>query len=446
MKFFLTYLLLLASFVVNAQNETNLLNSYNYRTKGYLGVDVNGGLISGNQKTTLQKKSNTTNDFNVGFNPTIFGEYNTNKEELSYSINLQSQFNNTQLKIIDQRSTKNNLFLEVPTKINYKRFFQKDIFIGLNFSASAYFNQIKEVDSNIANTTSNFANYVIPRISIGKGRINNVNPMGRVLWILRDLKNEKLLLTDLSETEIIEFANAIVQIDNTRMFDFRKKNKFALKLLIDKIKTHVDEKDLTQVLNVIQDNYYFALNENRSRGEQIYLQAGFSNNYQQNKKKNIYIQEYVNINNNLTPTISLNYNKYKPLSLKKQIEYGASADIGKNFWNYKNTTKTNDTTSFESKLKEDYSQILFQSYFQFGYYFSTRSNIQIGLDLRYDFRAYQFNPSSYITAGTYINYNYMINYRMRLNGKMNADFLYNTKIKNETNRFYAVLNLSYNLR
>jgi len=60
MKFFLTHLLLLASFVVNAQNETNLLNSYNYRTKGYLGVDVNGGLSSGNQKTTLQKKSNTT--------------------------------------------------------------------------------------------------------------------------------------------------------------------------------------------------------------------------------------------------------------------------------------------------------------------------------------------------------------------------------------------------
>lgn len=441
MKKITTALLLLSAFVSNAQNETSLLNNYNYRTKGYFGVDVLGGINGESKNESSSVTNDKNNGFDVEFNPKIFGQYVTDKEQLGYTIGLQSVFSFNKNNIGSNKIKDNNIAFYLPLGIHYKHFYKKEYFWGMDLSTNNSYHSYKHTDTNNSFSGTDFYNYVTPTISIGKGRLNNINPMEKVLWILRDLKSENLLQSDLSENEITDFANAIVEIENTRMFDYRKKNKFALNLLLDKIKNHVNEDDLAKALNVIQDNYYFALIRNRNRGEQIHLQAGINNTYQQNNSK--YVQEYFNNSNNFTPQVSLHYNKYKPLSLKKQIEYGASTGIGKSFWNNKNKTIFNDSTSTETKLKGDNIQFMALAYFQYGYYFSTRSNLQSGINLRYDSRS---NVEKYLNSSAYLNYNYMINYRMRLFGSVSANLLNNEPASNRRSRLDAYLNLYYNLR
>lgn len=444
MKKFTTVILLLASIASNAQNETSLLNNYNYRTKGYLGVDVLGGISGDSKNESSSVTKNNFNSFNIGFNPRIFGQYVTDKEQISYSLGLQSQFNFDQEKYGSQKMKSNNIYLQSPLNINYRRFFKKEIFVGLAFSESTFFNQSKNVDTIYTNTNKNFANNIFPSVSVGKGRVNNINPMEKVLWILRDLKSENLLQSDLSENEITDFANAIVEIENTRMFDYRKKNKFALNLLLDKIKNHVKENDLTKALNVIQDNYYFALINLRYRGEEVYAKVGIMNDYRKNNSKNI--QEYKGINHYFSPQVSINYNRYKPLSLKKQIEYGAAIGIATFYSNNKTTTILNDTNIITSKNSDMYKNIFSSAYFEYGYYFSTRSNMNMGVFLRYG------NPVTkykYFSATPYFNYNYMINYRLRLKGIVQAG-IYNYNDNNVVTSRNAILsanlNLYYNLR
>jgi len=66
-------------------------------------------------------------------------------------------------------------------------------------------------------------------IGFGKGRIENVTDAQMAYNILNDLKKNNLLSADFNNEDINGLAKTITRLNNTRLFDFRRKHIFELK-------------------------------------------------------------------------------------------------------------------------------------------------------------------------------------------------------------------------
>lgn len=446
MKHLPTILFVFLALNMSAQHENQLLKNFNYRTKGYLGIQLQGDSKTQNYSTIFTSTKLNGNEYNFNFNPQLFGFYASDNQQVSYNVGLagsmiRSKVNN---EIFPRKNS--NIDMRLPLNFDYKRFYSNEKFIGISLNENAIFqNQVSLIDTIFDSHQSNYLNFVNPALKVGKGRINNIQPMEKALWILRDLKNENLLSTNLDESETIELANALLQIDNTRMFDYRRKNKFALNLILEKLKSHVNPEDQTKALNVIQDNYYFALNTGRYRGQEIYLELSQQYNVTQFNGKSNNESKHGNSHQS-TPSISLNFNNYKPLSLTRQLEYGANVQTGITFNKSTFTNEINDTINSTQSVNEKTNFVSGQAYLQYAYYPSTRSNIATGVLVQL-YKYFESRQAMFLSP--YVNFNYMINYRLRFQGKVGANYFgVNNLTQNHTDQvnLSSSLNLVYFLR
>jgi len=180
--------------------------------------------------------------------------------------------------------------------------------------ASNYNNLIKNSDLNL-NLESDFR--------VGVGRVEPVEDMRQVLYILEDLKTAGRLKRELSQEETIQLAEKLAVLKNKRFLDSR------LRLIEETIEIEkiLSEMDLITEYDAlffatVNDYWSMAPNPGRSSGKRISL--GVKPSYNSSQYKNytelqefspdtITSDEYLNLENGFRVNFSAFYENYKPL-------------------------------------------------------------------------------------------------------------------------------------
>jgi hypothetical protein len=413
MKSKLLPLLLLFSCYAFAQDSSFQLKDYKYRTPGFkalqLSLNLSGNFVESKQignevftSTNLQLTPSTLSfaklistdkrlhQSSISWHPAFyFSSDDPNNEEHIY--------NNFQSNLIWERNDrfyKNNLwFFEIGNSLQNSFLQQKN-----RISSSTIYKQ----DLLLKNTST---------FGIGKGRVEWVQDAQMALYILNDLAAQSLLSTEVTREHANEFAQLITDINNKRVFDFRKRRIYELSRIDSFLQsTGLVQKTDIRHFTTVNDNWSLAFNPFRLSGANWYFRIKPGIGYSQNHDKqfsdvSIYRQE----KNNLFLTISpeLGYQKYIPASLKWQHNMGVSVS-------YLGTRNNEDIRQVspgnEIRTENNYntSEWAVNGFYGIGFSPSNRTQVTATANLE---ARYVNSYSLWVSPSLNFNMDYFVSYR-----------------------------------
>jgi hypothetical protein len=257
-------------------------------------------------------------------------------------------------------------------------------------------------------------------LGFGKGRIEMVQDAQMALYILNDLEQQGLINAPVDHQTINSFAQLITQINNRRVFDFRRKRIFEL----TQIDSFLRNKGITssadiRLFTTINDNWSYGYNPLRSSGSDWFFRLipfyGF--NIDKNSNPPDYSLQQSTHTLGVRPEIG--YENYKPINLKWQRDLGARFS-----WSYDRhhfaVKNTNSGTTSKFKSSGDFMQSQLNLFYGLGYYPSNRSKVNSTLKLSGSIGegAYSINPSIDFSA------DYFVSYRTRLSAYLSTIYEY----------------------
>ena len=264
-------------------------------------------------------------------------------------------------------------------------------------------------------------------IGIGKGRIEQVQDAQMALYILNDLTAQALLRVAATKEQANDLAKLITYINTRRIFDFRKRRIYELTQL-DSFLRNSGLATVTDIrhFTTLNDNWSLAINPYRLSGSNWYVKLKPGIQYKRNK---ISYADTINYSKQAETILSLSpvvgYEKYVPVSLNWQINWGASASFTTMRRNANNKTYVGTITN-ESTYHYTESTWFFNAFYSVGYFPTNRTQVNGNVNVA----AYHYTnaytalvPSLQITANyflgyrTYLSGNFITNYN-RFTGKM----------------------------
>lgn len=284
-------------------------------------------------------------------------------------------------------------------------------------------------------------------IGFGRGRIERVQDAQMALYILNDLRAQGLLSAPVTPATVNSFAQLITDINNKRVFDTRRRRIYELTRIDSFLQSSgLAGKTDIRHFTTVNDNWAFAINPYRQAGtawfvrlkpavsysgenyDERFTAGGFS----QSKSSRFTLA--------LTPETGIE--KYVPLSLKWQINEGASLayEVGRSKSRYKLVSSAGAT---ETDYTDEGWAAQFTGFWGAGYFPNTRTQLTGNLLTRvtyYQDRTVAVTPEFDLSA------NYFIGYRTYLtaNGYLRYDYSYNKiMITGNYHRLTAGLGLSF---
>lgn len=427
-KNLLCLFLLFFSLLSFSQDSIFQLKNFKYRTDGYkaLAIDFQLSGSRSSHENDINPKSVVKN-FQLA--PSTVSYYRIRSKENRWhesEISLQSQYaygkSSEQVlrykeaqfggqfvwRHTDRLYKKNNLYVELGNEL-------QGTISSLKNEGASYFRKQNE----------NGASDVIT-LGIGKGRIEFVQDAQMALFILEDLQRQGLLQRAADAETYNEFARLVTDINNRRVFDFRRRRIYEL----TRIDSFLQEKGLVTTPDIrsfvtINDNWSLAFNPPRNSGTIYFakLKPSFQWRNDSRESNDPPTSWETKINGKsvgLSPVIG--FETYKPTSLQWQRNAGLSVSYQRywNWWNYRYKSDTGNSESDNSSKEGFYS---LQAFYGIGFYPNNRTvlNASASLATNYYTRNYwSLNPQFLFSTS------YFLGYRTRLNANVSYAFTRNS--------------------
>jgi hypothetical protein len=438
-----------------SQDSIFQLKDYKYRTKGYRSLEFTTS-FSGDINNQKEGSLGTSKTRYFNLFPSRLSYYkifNTDKRYHNAHIDLSSSYA-SQVQESDQGKGKSKGY---QGSINWNF---DDRFYRRNNWFFEVFNQLYgREDFTKQKTTVSNVRTTIPAINeslslgFGKGRLEMVQDAQMALFILNDMKEQGLIGKLPEAGTVNQFAQLITEINNRRVFDFRRKRIFELtqieKFLRDKgIASTTDIRHFT----IINDNWSLAFNPSRLSGSDWYFTVS---SYAELGKAKQTFQDSITrtTSDSYSRAIGIGpkfgYENYKPVNIKWQRDFrtyitwqdSRRKQRNKNIWN---GVPSEMTTEWGQQQTEVYA------FYGLGYYPNNRTKLNAGIDVK----ATKFENSSaphdkqlYIRPSFGLSADYFVGYRTRLYADLSAyheyrHFEYVSMPSLTTNNFHTYFSVS----
>ncbi len=356
----------------------------NATSKG-ISFSVNPSLEYFNIKSTDKKQVTRSGFFNPGF---------------SY------QKQNNQISSYPKRNSFSIVGGDFSTNIK--------VFSGLRFIETGYsvggragWTKERYADSFLQKANNKNASVTLT-FGIGKGRLENVTDAQMAFYILNDLQQQKLLSKDFSASDMDGLAKTITNINNTRLFDYRRKRRFELQ----QIDSFLQKSLLLDACNInyfttLTDNWLYAYNPYRVQGKQKYIRLQPRINYQGSKieqTNNGFFNFDKNNTYNIIGEVIAGIDDMKSISIKQQFNKGISLGTSYNYLRSSNNTANNFL------VNEGLGSSII-GYLEWGYFPNTRTNVFA--NIKTDFSYNISDQFAYNTTNLFFNANYFVGYNTR---------------------------------
>ncbi|MES2772881.1 MAG: hypothetical protein V4722_01765 [Bacteroidota bacterium] len=246
---------------------------------------------------------------------------------------------------------------------------------------------------------------------IGTGRLENLTDAQMAFHILNDLQNQKLLTKDFSPAEMAGLAKTITNINNTRLFDYRRKRRFELQ----QIDSFLQKSGLVDAYSInyfttLTDNWLYAFNPYRVQGKQKYIQLKPRISYWNEKSEvtnnNVFISEK-SIYYTIIAELIAGIDDKKAVSITRQFNKGFSVATFYDYLRTKNYSNGADNTFINDGWTSSIS-----GYLEWGYFPNTRTNVFANIKTRF---SYDYSDQvAYNVTNLGFDANYFIGYNTRL--------------------------------
>jgi hypothetical protein len=401
-------------FLAKAQQKpyAHSLQNYKYRTNGFKLLSVNGGLSNSVSIGNYPNQSSTLNIAPVIY---YFAIKSTDKKQAETNANMQPTFyfNNNKTPNSNKQSSGglSSNFTTTTKKFKGGHFIETGFYITPTMDLDKItFSDTLTQKSNNYRAATGFT------IGVGKGRIENVTDVQMAYFILTDLQKQKLLTKNFDSANLIDLAKTITALNNTLLFDFRRKRIFELQQIDSFLqKSNLIDKYSIGYFTSLADNWYYAFNPNRRHGKQKHIrwQPGvvYSNQSQNQTKGGVFASQKRS-SASVIGTLSLGIDNYTAKNMNWQFNKGISLATSYQYSNVKNTNgNINGSGSISSQL---------WGYLEWGYFPTTRTNLFASV---YNLLFYTYdNNDAFNITGVSFNANYFISYNTRIIIRDNLNF------------------------
>jgi hypothetical protein len=438
MKKYLLFSFLFLSFVTSFSQEKKLLQNYTYRIDRFRALDFR---IDANAQK--QNDYNVSNNYNGSFGGAFSSFFYTLKsnDNLLQTISTGLSANGSSSKSASATTNKIKSLNILPFIYINNKWFSKNYFLefGTNFSDAYATSHTNENSGTILNrlNNSNFAGGNVT-LGIGKGRLENITDMQNAVWLHNILLKENNLKGKLSEEEIIGLAKTITTSNNKRVLDGRKRIQFILKNVDDYLQRNdaINKTDINYFSN-LNDVIFFANNATRQAGTEKYIRLIPSLvHYFANEENSITAPIKASQNENGAELVlKIGIQKYKPLSLTHQIDYGlaAKANYGKSTNAFKNYVNSNLNYAFE--YNDEWKKVGLDYFLRYSIYPNTRTVVDFDLKGENGYQSINGLKELYHTVILAANASYFISYNTRLNINLGTTYNKNNVDIRAINRY-----------
>jgi hypothetical protein len=412
----------LLSVVCFSQDSVFHLKDYKYRTKGYRSLEFNlsvsGNANSYKQSSLPEQESRVLDIYPSSINYAKI--FSTDKRYHSSFISLSTSYR-SQVNESYQDKTKSK---DYQASLNWNfddRFYRRNNWffqVANQLYAREVFTKQKSTLQNVRTTTPAVNESLL--LGFGKGRLEAVQDAQMALFILNDLK-EKGLIESLPSAETVnQFAQLITEINNQRVFDFRRKRIYEL----TQMEKFLREKGITSATDIrhftiINDNWTLAFNPYRLSGANWYLnlkssaEIGKAKQTTKDVTASTTSEQYSDV---LGIGPRLGYENYKPINLNWQRNFGGNVS-----WQAERSKESNKTTlngtSAETKTELKQHQTELYAFYELGFYPNNRTKLNASIDVRatrYQYKLAAMDNQTSLRPSFNFSTDYFINYRTRL--------------------------------
>ncbi len=422
-KIILLVSLFISSLSLYSQQDS-VLKNFKYRIDHFraINLNINGG--SAYNKSELasgdNKNSSSSGSFSVGMN-TI---KSTDKILRTTSGNISSSFNSNR----SENTTTNKyrgFFAAAQYSLLTKRFTGQR-FIEYGIDAAGSINSDRQTASQLPPTLKNKqSSYVVALpVGIGKGRLENITDMQNALWLQQSLQEAGRLSNTLSAEELNQLGRSITRGNNTRILDFRKRTQFILETVDSYLqqKGLISKNDIAYSSN-LNDILFFAFNNNRLAGTEKFIRFTPSlSGYNRNGTQSGVVDKYEMDPYIVSGLLSIGFNKYKPVNLKHQDNYGAAVKLNYISWNSTERYYSSGVLFSENRADRDIWKAGLNVFYQHAFYPNTRTNINLNIESEAGYQEAAQDDKFYGTASLSGSLNYFISYRTRLTFDLGAAY------------------------
>jgi hypothetical protein len=234
------------------------------------------------------------------------------------------------------------------------------------------------------------------------------------VFILKDLQQQGLLHGPVNAETYHEFARLITDINNRRVFDFRRRRIYEL----TRIDSFLRDKGLVSTPDIrsfvtINDNWSLAFNPPRNSGTIYFVKLKPSIQWTDyNRKSNdppaFSEMKIASRSVGLSPVIG--FETYKPTSLKWQRNAGVAVSYQRywNRWNYTHTSNMGNNESDNSSKEGFYT---LNAFYGIGFYPNNRTVLNASASLEADY----YNRNYWTLDPQFLfSTSYFLGYRTRL--------------------------------
>jgi hypothetical protein len=430
---------LLVSYISFAQYENFDLSKYKlpeikrHQLDLELGADGNsyyGSINSESSDASVADYYNANGNGSLGYS--FFN--NTKKVQGNLKFNFSSNFDvdkqeYNEAVVTDEYKLSNTLIGSYAAKYFFKKewFYSLHPYLYLKFNKQA--DKVSEYDFNSKTFNPSLGG------GIGQGRIEQVQDYRQAILIIKELEKRGVLNRAVTENEMIEFAQEISSVKNTRFFDSRKRKEKEL-MTIDgflKKKGLIRENDINYFVGMDDMWRYGALQIRESGTEwRVVFVPGY---YYTDREGGEYLNDAFNT------SYGFEYKYRKPINLKWQFESDVEL-----YHYYHKLLRQKDISTSETKYR---SNIFFYS--GVGYYPNTRTYITAYLSMVLENRSDEkvldangYNERIGLGTNTYYYFSEKLRLEMGVSYFWRNNTTYGRGIKDSRNTsFYYNLQLNY---
>jgi hypothetical protein len=424
-KYLLTSALLIVFFSGYCQ-EKKLLENYTFRIDRFKALDFNIG-AGGQQQNDYDFRNSTAGAVNAGFYVRFFSIKSTNRllQTISPGLGLSggstkgnNNFENSKLKSLNI----------LPSFFMNNKWYSKNGFVevGTSFSDAFSTSRTNQSGASVQNRFYN-SNYLNGNVTlgVGKGRLENITDMQNALWLHNILFKDNNLNRKLREEEIIGLARVITASNNRRILDGRRRIQFVLK----NIDGYLQSKDVITKTDInyfsnLNDAVFFANNAARQSGTETYIRVIPSLVNFSVKDENRVLPSTKNTQSEAAAEVVLKIGlqKYKPLSLTRQIDFGIAAKANYGEYYSRNNYYTNASLDYGFNYNNEWKKLGLDYFFSYSMYPNTRTIIDIKLQGENGYQSVNGLNKLYHTAVLAANANYFISYNTLLNVNLGTNY------------------------
>ncbi len=423
-----TLILITFFFSTTIFSQDALLKTFKYRIDHYRAISFNFGGGSQWADRDPAAGNNTTNSSYGSFNGNYYSITSTDKRLFTLYSYIGSGFGSASAKYPNEKNKSRSLTVS-PGLSFTNQWFRNTSFLELGADISGSFQQSRYTNNNLINpdvtgkvkrTDYNMA--IV--LGIGKGRLENVTNMQNALWLYKDLQDEQRLTRALTPDELNELGQAITLANNTRILDARRRTRFILETT-DKFfqqKNVLTASDI-KYFSGLNDILFFAINQPRLAGTEIYVRVAPAINQSMNDDINDPVgMDYKGRFDNKSVLFSAGLSRYNPVSLQHQNNYGIALDLIYNSDHESNKYFGGGSPVSQYEFNPTLRQGDLSIFFEHAIYPNTRTILNFSLNSKTGYQDVDAQSGFFGTANLSAYINYFVSYRTRLTCNLGANY------------------------